>query len=158
MSASAVFANALYISTRGNSNVNAAVIFVGLLASGSPVPFIPTLQGNYSLPGLYITTETGDVSVLSAGNNPSSETFADVLQLIIKSRDGRIKMEINGGGVNGRYDISSGAGSAIMEIGGDAVANTGVLGAVSPSNPNYYSVFVHSDTDNVQVAILASPL
>ena len=144
------------ISSTGNSNVNMAVVFVGLLANAvAGVEYIPALQGNYSLPGIYCTTVSGDVTVLGVGNNPSSESFADVLSLVFRSRDGKIKVEINGGSVNANYSISSGAGSAVFEIDGDAVANQGVIG---DGSSGLNQVYVRSETDNVQVAILASPL
>lgn len=154
---SAVFANVLNVLSLGDANVNMAVIYAGLNATAAPVQFIPPFQGDYPFPAVNCNTTTGDVVVLSIGNNPSSETFADVLSLVFYSRDGKIKMEINGGGVNAGYEISSGASSATFEVDGEAISNKGEIGEGSSPVANN-RVYVRSDTDTVQVAILASPL
>lgn len=162
VSASACFANRLVVNTLGGGAVGLAVVYAGINSStplnfdlgGTTLAltvselFTPT-PGNYSLPLVAVNTDYGDVSILGMGGNPQSSIFADYLSLDVRSVDGSIKVELNGGGINANYSVSSGLASAVVEIDGQPSSLTGHIGG-DGSGLNY--IFVRSEKDLVQLS------
>jgi len=162
VSSSATFVNRLLVTTQGGGSVSLTEVFAGINSS-TPLNFdlggallslsvselFTPNPGYYSLPLVSVSTDFGDVSVLGIGGNPQSPLFADYLSLDFRSVDGSIKMEINGGGVNANYSVSSGAASALVEIDGNSRALTGRIGNAG-SGLNYISL--RSERDIVQLS------
>ena len=161
---SATFVNSLSIATRDSGSVSLVALFAGIDSTArlafelSPSVkldlelaelFNPHLNGSYVLPKVAVSTDFGDVSGLSMGGNPQSSSFADVFSLDFRSIDGAIKLEVNGGGINADYTVSSGAASAIVELDGLAAPLTGHIGSAGSGNN---SIFLRSERDNVQLS------
>ena len=163
VAASATFVNRLNVTTLDAGKVSFVALFVGINSSAelkfplgpgfslafNPLTalFNPHLQ-SYSVPAVAVRTDFGDVSALSIGSNPTAP-FADVLSVDFRSYDGAIKLEVNGGGINADYAVSSGAASALVEIDGNSAPLRGHLGSVGSGNN---SVYLRSERDNVQLS------
>jgi hypothetical protein len=96
VTASAVFANVLDIRVTDVAKVAVTVAFVGLPppdpADTTDIPFNPKfVEGqNYSFPGLYISSDRGDVSVLSLSGDPraASNSATGSLERGVEARRG----------------------------------------------------------------------
>ena len=167
LSASSCFVNRLVAQVSGLSAMSLTVIFGGINANkSSPLDFLPPdlklyqlfsppLGDTYVLPDLTAISDLGDITALAIGGNPSATEFANLMSLHFASVDGKVKVEVNGGGLNANYSVSSGFASAVVEIDGKAAPLTGVLGSGS-SNLN--EVILRSEKDDVQLALLPSAL
>lgn len=156
ISVSAAFVNRLSVEAVGTSSVSLVEVFAGINAStiSATATFSPAVT-SLALPDVTVNSDVGDITVWGVGGNPASEAFADILSLHFHSNDGKIKVEVNGGGVNANYSVTSGSGSAIVEIDGESVDTVGELGEGS-SGLN--EIVIRSERDDVQMALLASPL
>ena len=167
VAASATFVNRLNVTTLDAGSVSFVALFVGInssaelkfpLGPGFSLAFNPLTalfnphQQSYSVPAVAVRTDFGDVSALSIGSNPTAP-FADVLSVDFRSNDGAIKLEVNGGGINADYVVSSGAASALVEIDGNSAPLRGHLGSVGSGNN---SVYLRSERDNVQLSCACS--
>ena len=163
VSVAASFVNRLNIFTRGAAGVSFVALFLGIDSSSilsfelSPTVklseplsklFNPHLDA-YALPKVTVSTDFGDVSALSIGGNPQSSSFADYVSVDFRSIDGAIKLEVNGGGINSNYTVSSGAALAVVEIDGNPAPLSGHLGTVGSGLNN---IFLRSEKDNVQLS------
>jgi hypothetical protein len=113
------------------------------------------VNASYVLPDVIVTTDLGDIAVLGIGGAPTSPEFANLVSLHFFTVDGKIKMEVNGGGINANYTVKSGTRS-IVEIDGVSVAPTGTIGGDTSSGQN--EIVITSLRDDVQLVLLPSPL
>jgi hypothetical protein len=151
ISVSAMFANKAYINAGPSGKVSVVESFFGCASVGA----LLKPQINFTLPGLQINTDRGAISILGIGGNPSSEAFSDIVSLDLLSATGSIKVEVNGGGINAPYALSSDRGSVIVELDGVQADATGKVGTGGGGNNHIY---MHSEGGNVQMSVLASPL
>jgi hypothetical protein len=162
VSVSATFINRLVVNSRDSGKVGVVALFVGINSSsqlvfeiGGQKVDVPLLSlfnprpANYSLPLVAVSTDFGDISALSVGGNPQAADFANFVSVDFRSRDGAIKLEVNGGGINADYAVSSGSANAIVEINGNAAPLRGYLGKDGSGNN---SVVLRSERDNVQLS------
>jgi hypothetical protein len=162
VAASATFVNRLVVSTADAGAVSLVALFVGINSSsqlsfdlGSVKVELPLLAlfnpqpADYSAPLVAASTDFGDISALSLGGNPQASGFANVVSVDFRSRDGAIKLEVNGGGINADYDVSSGAANAIVEVDGRPAPLRGYIGKGGSGNN---SIVLRSERDNVQLS------
>jgi len=112
----------------------------------------------YVLPDVIVTTDLGDISVLGIGGSPTSPEFANLVSLHFRTVDGKIKMEVNGGGINANYSVHSGV-RAVVEVDGVAVGTQGYFGnnpRYNPANTNNSEIILTSLKDTIQLALLPS--
>jgi len=154
---SVVFANRMHVTALGDTDVSVVELFLGCTNPGAAInPPIDTAT-NYSDPGAWITTESGDITILGIGGNPLATSFANIASLFLTSDSGKIKVEVNGGGINAPYNVQSDKGEVVVEIDGRPVSNVGILGDQS-ARTNNNTIYIFSDKGNVQMSLLPSPL
>jgi hypothetical protein len=154
VSASATFVNRIVIDVGpGFNGVSIAELFAGINISGAEDIFSPTVKGrSYAVPDVVVTTDLGDITVLGIGGNPAASAFANLVSLHFRTVDGKIKMEVNGGGINANYSVSARSG-AIVEIDGESQPLQGEFG-VNPFGDN--EIILVSEKDTIQVTLLDS--
>ena len=102
-----------------------------------------------------ISVDKGDIQILGIGGSPASSAYANVMSLYLRSGVGKIKVEVNGGGLNGNYTAHSNRGRTTVEVDGRPGATTGVFGNnVGGAN----EIVIESQDGNVQVGVLPSPI
>jgi hypothetical protein len=153
ITSSALIANKVYMNPGTSGKLSIVENFYGAANPGTLIK--PIITGNYTLPGLQAITDRGDISILGIGGNPTSESFADIISVHLVSNTGDIKAEINGGGVNAPYALSSSRGNVVAELDGVQAGSVGTAGT-GGSGSNL--IYMHSDSGNVQMSVLASPL
>lgn len=155
ISLSVIFANRFYVNALGDNDVSLVELFMGSSNPGASIN--PPIATNYSEPGAWITTKSGDITILGIGGNPLATSFASISSMFLVSDSGKIKVEVNGGGITAPYNVQSDKGEAIVEINGVSVSNIGNLGDITTRTVNN-SIYVFSDKGNVQMSLLPSPL
>jgi hypothetical protein len=154
VSASAVFCNRIVINVGpGFNGVSIAELFAGINISGGEEIFAPSIKGRtYSVPDVRVTTDLGDITVLGIGGNPAAAAFANLVSLHFATVDGKIRMEVNGGGINANYSVSAQSG-AVVEIDGEPQPLRGEFG-VNPFGTN--EIVLVSEKDTIQLTLLDS--
>lgn len=90
--------------------------------------------------------------MLGIGGNPAVAQFANLMSLHFHTVDGKIKMEVNGGGLNANYTVMARSG-AIIEVDGEPQPLKGAFG-VNPLGDN--EIVLSSERDTIQVSLLES--
>jgi len=152
VSLSVAYANKLMVTTTGTGKISVLEAFIGLAPSDLVKP---PVVGNYTTPLFYLHAESGGISVLGFGNNPSSTIYADTMSVDVASSKGDVKVEINGGGYNGKYTASAPRGLTLVEVDGQPVDSSGVIGTTSQG---FNLARVTSEYGDVQLSVLPSPL
>ena len=151
---SVVITNRMTVRALGSANVAFIELFAGCPAPGKDL-FKPPVEGNYSAPMADISVDKGDIQILGIGGSPASSAYANVMSLYLRSGVGKIKVEVNGGGLNGNYTATSARGRTTVEVDGRPGATSGVFGA-NPGGVN--EIVIASQDGNVQVGVLPSPI
>jgi hypothetical protein len=153
-SLSACFVNHLVVNVGpGFGGVSLVELFVGINVSSAETIFVPTLKGRtYAKPDVYVNTDLGDISVLGIGGNPAAAAFANLVSLYFRTVDGKIRMEVNGGGINANYTVSAKSG-AIVEVDGESRPLQGAFG-VNSIGGNIISLYSQKDT--ISLSLLES--
>jgi hypothetical protein len=154
ISATVVITNRIYITGKGEADVSILELFAGAPAPGEGL-FNPPIYGNFSDPLAYVSVDRGDITILGIGGSPASSAYANIMSMFLYATVGKVKVQANGGGLNGNYTVRSARGQAIVELDGRPGPLTGVLGTGSLGKNKIY---VFSDTGNVQMSLLPSPL
>jgi hypothetical protein len=154
ISATIVITNRIYITGKGEADVSILELFAGAPAPGEGL-FKPPILGNFSEPLAFIKVDRGDITILGIGGSPASSTYSNIMSLYTYATVGKVKVQANGGGLNGKYNVRSAKGQAIVELDGRPGPLTGVLGTGSLGNNE---IIIFSDTGNVQMSLLPSPL
>jgi hypothetical protein len=150
ISSSDLIANKVYMNPGTSGKLTIVENYYG---AANPGPLIkPQIAGNYTLPGLQAVTDRGDISILRVGG--TSYSFADTTSVHLVSNSGDIKAEIDGGGVNAPYSLSSNRGKVVAELDGVQAGPTGTVGTGGSGNN---LIYMHSDSGDVQMSVLASP-
>jgi hypothetical protein len=151
---SVVITNRMTVRALGSASVAFIELFAGCPAPGKDL-FKPPVEGNYSAPMADISVDKGDIQILGIGGSPASSAYANVMSLYLRSGVGKIKVEVNGGGLNGNYTAHSNRGRTTVEVDGRPGATTGVFGNnVGGAN----EIVIESQDGNVQVGVLPSPI
>jgi len=154
ISATIVITNRIYITGKGEADVSILELFAGAPAPGADL-FKPSIEGNFSEPLAFIKVDRGDITILGIGGSPASSSYANIMSLYTYATVGKVKVQANGGGLNGKYNVRSAKGQAIVELDGRPGPLTGVLGTGSLGKNE---IVIFSDTGNVQMSLLPSPL
>jgi len=154
ISGSIVISNRMTVRALGDADVSFIELFAGCPPPGADL-FKPTIAGNYSAPLADISVEKGDITILGIGGSPASAAYANVMSLFLRSGVGKIKLEVNGGGLNGNYSASSVHGRTTVEVDGKPGATKGTFGT-SKNLDN--KIVIESLDGNVQVGVLPSPI
>ena len=117
ISASVVFGNCMYFDARGDAKLSILEVFLGSINPGTL--FRPKVLTNYSDPVLWAHSERGDISVLGLSGSPLNAAVTGHIFIDVATQLGAIKAEINGGGFNGNYSVTSLRGKSIVEIDGE---------------------------------------
>ncbi len=146
----------------GFGSVSLVEVFAGINTYAAEPLFTPSVGWGttvyYSAPDVVVTTDLGDINVLGIGGSPTSPDFANKVSLYFNTVDGKIKMEVNGGGLNANYSISSPV-SAIVEVNGFRQSNIGYFGVnpyYNPNSTNNTVINLRSQKDSVQLSLLPS--
>jgi hypothetical protein len=154
ISVSVAFSNRMYITGKGEADVSIIELFAGSPAPGKDL-FNPPILGNYSAPLARIQVDRGDINILGIGGSPTGTVFSNMMSLLLYANVGKVKVEVNGGGLNGPYRVISEKGKAVVEVDGRPGALSGTIGTGSLGENEIY---VYSRTGNVQLSVLPSPL
>jgi len=151
---SAVFGNRIYVDTGDAGKLSLVEVFLGLKSPGNLVLPVPDLYAPYGDPLFYGRTSRGGITVLGIANSPLDADFAGLMSVDLASDIGDVKVEVNGGGFAGRYDVSSARGRAVVELEGRVSDLTGYINNASSYGRNYIKLF--SNAGDVQLSTLAS--
>ena len=151
---SVVITNRITVRALGIASVAFIELFAGCPAPGKDL-FKPEILGNYTEPMADISVDKGDIQILGIGGSPASSAYANVMSLYLRSTVGKIKVEVNGGGLNGNYTASSDRGRTTVEVDGRPGATKGAFGT---NTDGKNEIVIYSEDGNVQVGVLPSPI
>lgn len=124
-----------------------------LLGAETPKAGYYPLPEPYALPHARLQTRQKDISLLGLGGSPLLDGASKHLFVQLITDTGNVKVEVNGGGFEGTYDLRSGDGSVLAEINGVEVGHKGFVGADEATG----MFNITSNDGDVQWAVLPSP-